>query len=188
MLALLLAVLLAGALAAPTLTPAEAEALAAGEIVLRDLAPSRPGAVRVEAVADVRAAREPVWAALVDFEGRKEGNRSLKEVAPYRPATPEAQWIRWTVSAFGARVTYHNRYAFAPDRSWLTHELDPERENDLAWSRGRFTLADVPGGTRVVYDVESDIGRAVPAVVQRWLSSSAVEDFMADIVRRAEGR
>ncbi|MFZ5475580.1 MAG: SRPBCC family protein [Myxococcota bacterium] len=157
-----------------------APALAA-DVVLRDL-PAPEGAVRVEAAVDVAAPRAAVWAALVDF-----GARKVKAIEWYRPSTATEMWIRWTVSALGFEVTYHNHYQLAPDRSWLLHELDTSMPNDLSGSRGRFTLADVAGGTRLVYDVETHFGRAIPGVVRRWLSSSAVEDFMADIVRRAEG-
>lgn len=172
--------------ALPVLTGDEVAALAAGDVVIRDKAPSQPGAVRVEAVADLRAPRDAVWAALLDFEGRKRGNRSLKAVEAYQPATATERWIRWTVSAFGAEVTYHNHYVLAPDRTSLLHELDATRDNDLAGSRGVYTLVPTAGGTRLVYDVETHFGRAVPGVVQRWLSSAAVEDFMVDMVRRAE--
>lgn len=181
---LLLAALAGSPLAAPAAPSAEEAArLAAGEVVLRSVAPARPGAVRVEAIVDVHAPREAVWAALVDF-----GSRKVKALAPYRPAAGDELWLRWTVSAFGVDVVYHNHYVLAPDAGTLLHELDPAEENDLAGSRGLFTLSPLPGGTRLAYDVETDFGRALPAVVKRWLSSSAVEDFMVDIVRRAEGR
>ena len=175
------------ALAAPT---AEEQAkLAAGEVVLHNRTAKHEGALRVEAIVDVKAGRDAVWAALIDFPARKQTNTSLKTIQPYRAATATEQWVKWEASRFGVSIVYHNHYRLSTDKSSLIHELDTAQVNDMDYSRGVFSLssdASCSPCTRVTYDVESDFGVAIPSFVQTWLTGSAVRDFMADIARRAE--
>jgi hypothetical protein len=179
--------LLAGLAHAVTLTADEAAALAAGEVVLREQ-PAPPGAVGVLAIVDIVAGRAAVWKALLDWEGRRAGNPGIRTITHYRPSTSTEQWVRWTVSKFGFEVTYHNHYVISPAQGTMMHELDTTQDNDITGGRGTFAMSDAPGGTRLVYDVETHFGRAIPSMVQRWLASDGIGDFMADLDRRAEGR
>lgn len=181
--------LVAFALAAPTAE--ETASLAAGEVVIHSRSPRRAGAIRVEAIIDIKAERARVWAALLDFRGRMPGNPTLKLVEPYRPATATEQWWRFRAERFGTSVSYHNHYVLSADQSRLSHELDPSQANDLVWSEGVYSLgsdASCSGCTRLTYDVESDFGVAMPGFVTRWLAGSGVKDFLVDLGRRAEGR
>jgi hypothetical protein len=161
--------------------------LAAGEVVLHDRTARHEGALRVEAVVDIHAGRDAVWAALIDFPARKASNSSLKIIQPYRPATATEQWVKWQAQRFGVTVTYHNHYLLSADRASMIHELDPTMPNDMEYSRGVFTLSSTASCspcTRLSYDVESDFGVAIPSFVQGWLTGSGVRDFMADLARR----
>ncbi|MDP2313112.1 MAG: SRPBCC family protein [Pseudomonadota bacterium] len=192
--ALFLAALLGGlapsAVAAPLAVTAEEEALLrAREIVVRPLASRSEGGVRVFAVVDIHAGRAAVWGALLDFPGRLKSNTAVKSVEHYRPSTPTDQWVRWEVSKFGFSIGYHNHYALDVAAGRLSHELDTTKENDLAGSRGVYDLLPSPAGadwTRLAYECESNFGQAMPEFVQRWMSTGATRDFMADMAARAE--
>jgi hypothetical protein len=170
-------------------TPAEEASLRAHEVVVRDLPARSDGAVRVQSLLDIPAPQAAVWTALVDFQGRLGGNSALKAVEPYRAASGAEQWIRWTVSAMGFEVVYHNHYVLDRANGTVTYELDKSQENDLAASHGTLAIfpspAD-PAQIRLFYEAESDFGHAVPTFAQRWMTASATKDFMADISRRAQ--
>jgi len=178
--------LLALALAAvPTPTPAEAATLAEGGVVLRDVPPSF-GGVAVLGLADVQADEDAVWAAMLDFPARLGANPALRAVSAYRPPTATEQWWRWEVARFGVTVVYHNRYEVDRGRGTLLHELDPAMPNDLRASRGWFELAPIPGGFRMAYTAETDLGRSVPGFVAEWLAGAGVRSFLEGVVSRAE--
>lgn len=180
------------AFAAPISTSAAEEAqLAAKEVVIRELATSGDGAVRVVAAVDIRASADAVWGALLDFDARKQANAAVQAVEDYKPRTPEAYHIRWRISKFGMDIVYHNTYRIERAAGRMTHTLDPAQPNDLVESRGVYHVYPSPAGgglTRLVWDVESNFGRAIPGFVQKWMSTSATRDFMADMARRAEAR
>ena len=182
--------LVAPAWAAPLRTTAAEEAqLSAREDVIRELPAQGDGAVRVVAAVDIAAGTDAVWAALLDFEGRKRANPAVQAVEDYKPRTADAYHIRWRISKFGFDVVYHNRYAIDRAAGRLVHTLDPSQPNDLVESRGVYELYPSPAGggrTRLVWDVESNFGRAIPGVVQKWMSTGATRDFMVDMARRAE--
>lgn len=174
--------------AAPAVTAEEDAALRAGEVVIREL-PRKGDVVRLIAYVDVHADRAAVWAALLDFPSRKVSNPAVKRVDAYLPATATDRWIRWTVEKLGMQLVYHNHYRLDLAAGRLTHDLDPAQANDLVASRGVYELAASPAGpewTRLSWEVESNFGRAVPTVVQGWLTAGATRDFMADMARRAE--
>ena len=173
----------------PAMTAAEESALRAREVVVRDLPARQPGAVRVEALIDIQASKPAVWDAVVDFPARLAGNKSLKSVDAYRAPTGDELWYRFTASSFGFELVYHNHYALDSEAGALTYELDRTQQNDLIASKGTFAIHPSPAGAawcRLVYEAESDFGHALPSSVQRWMSSGATKDFLADIARRAE--
>jgi hypothetical protein len=179
-------ILLLGARAWAAFTPAEEVALAAGDVILHDMPPTTPGAIRVEGFVDIAASRDAVWAALLDFPARMDANKSLHSVETYRPATDTDRWIRWTAGSLGFSFTYFNHYRLTADRSVLTHELDPTQPNDLSASHGIYRLSPSTRGTLLDYDVESDFGISLPSSVKHWLTSSGLHDFLVDMAHRAE--
>lgn len=161
------------------------------DVALQQLPATQPNGVRVRAIVEVHADREATWRALVDLQARRAGNDAIRSIVPYRPATATEQWMKWTVARFGVEVVYHNHYVVSADHTTFLHELDTSMPNDLVGSRGLYTLAPGAGGagwTRLVYDCESDFGRALPTVVQRWMTDSGTRGFVADIARRAEAQ
>jgi hypothetical protein len=188
----LVALLLAGApaAAAPVLTADEEQQVAEGEIVLRKRTSAHANGVRVEAIVDARASKEALWAALTDLRARLASSDTLEGMEFYKPATASEQWVKWSASRFGIDIVYHNRYVASADRSTYTHELDRSMPNDLAASRGVYTLMASPrvGCTRLVYDVDTDFGRSLPGFVRDWLTQSGTRSYLEDIVRRAEAR
>ncbi len=179
---------LAGAV---TTTQAEEAALRAREVVIRELPGRGDGSVRVLAIVDIQADADAVWAALLDFPARKASNPAVQSIESYKASTATEQWLRWRISKFGFDVVYHNRYVIDRDNGRLEHTLDRGQQNDLTESRGVYDLYPSPAGpgfTRLAWEVESNVGEAIPGFVQKWMTTSATRDFMADMARRAEGR
>ncbi len=180
------------ALAAPlTVTATEEASLLAREVVIRPLPSKSAAGVRVLAVVDIHASRAAVWAALLDFQARITSSSAAKSAEHYRPSTATEQWVRWHVSKFGFDVNFHNHYLLDVAGGRLVHELDTTQENDLAGSRGVYDLHPSPAGadwTRLAYECESNFGQALPEFVQRWMSTGATRDFMANMAASAEAR
>lgn len=167
------------------ITPTEREALDAGEVVLHELTPRSPEAIRVQGFVDIATNMDAVWTALLDFKARMTANKSLKTIEYYRPSTPTDQWVAWTASSFGFEISYHNHYILKRDQGILIHELDTSLPNDLKASVGTYHISPSTRGTLLDYDVESNFGVTMPDVVKRWLTNSAIRDFLEDIAARA---
>lgn len=173
------------------LTAAEEATLQARDVVIRPLPTSAASGVRVLAVVDIHAPKAAVWAALLDFQARITSNSAAKSAEHYRPSTPTEQWVKWRVSKFGFEINFHNHYLLDLANGRMIHELDATKENDLAGSRGVYELHPSPAGagwTRLAYEVESKFGQALPEFVQRWMSTGATRDFMANMATSAEAR
>lgn len=189
MLALLLCAPLTARAASARLDPASEAALAAGQVVLVDRSPARPGAVSVEGVADVRASSDALWRALLDFPARVTGNSSVRAFRYYKPSTATEQWGEWEVSHFGFTVRYFNHYTINRAAGVLVHELDPAQVNSMTWSRGVYTVTPSPGtagALRLSYTVDTEFGAAIPSFIKTWLAGQGVRDYLAELVQRAE--
>lgn len=188
----LVALLLAGtpAVAAPVLSVEEEQQVAEGEVLLRKRTSAHAQGVRVEAIVDARASKEALWKALTDLRARLSSSDTLEGMEFYKPSTATEQWVKWSASRFTVDIVYHNHYIASADRTTYVHELDRSMPNDLAASRGVYTLMSSPrvGCTRLVYDVDTDFGRSLPGFVRDWLTQSGTRSYLEDIVRRAEGR
>lgn len=190
--ALVAALLLVSSVAragAPQPTAAEASALAAGDVVIREMPAEDSGVIRVIGFGDLRAPMDAVWSALLDWEGRVAGNPSLRSVAAYRDATATDAYIRFEVARFGFTVVYHNHYRVDRAAGTMVHALDPTMDNDLERSRGTYWVTPSPNNpawTRLTYDVETAFGLALPGFVRSWLAGAGVRSFLEDMARRSE--
>jgi hypothetical protein len=177
--------------AVPSLSTDEEAALRAHEVLLRTLPERTPGGIRVLGIVDIQASTDAIWAALLDFPGRRLTNTAVKSVEYYKPSTPTDQWVKWNISKFGFDVTYHNHYTLERAAGRLTHDLDPSLPNDLAGSHGVYELHPSPAGagwTRLAYECESNFGQTLPSFVQRWMSTSGTRDFLSSMADRAEAQ
>lgn len=166
--------------------PAQASAPSAG-ISIQLLTPSRPGAIRAVGVADIPAPQAEVWQAVIDFPARKKGNPALAEVREYKPASGDQRWFRWTIAVLGFTVTYHNTYRLSEAEGRVHYQLDSEMENDLLYNDGKFFLKAIsPTTTRLIYEVQTDFGEAVPKPAQEWMTGSGIRGFLQDILQRAK--
>ncbi len=174
---------------AARLDAASEAALAAGEVILIDHAPTHPGAVSVEGIAEVNASTDALWRSLLDFNARLQGNSSVKSFRYYKPSTPTEQWGAWEASHFGFTVVYFNHYRIDRAAGVLIHELDPTQANTIEWSRGVYKLGPSPANPaalRLSYAVETAFGLAVPSFIKTWLAGQGVRDYLSDLVHRAE--
>jgi hypothetical protein len=174
---------------AARLDAASEASLAAGEVILVDHAPTHPGAVSVEGVAEVKASPEALWHSLLDFEARLQGNSAVKSFRHYKPSTATEQWGAWEASHFGFNVVYFNHYRIDRAAGVLIHELDPSQANTLQWSRGVYKLGPSPNNPawlRLSYAVETDFGVAIPSFIKVWLAGQGVRDYLSELVHRAE--
>jgi hypothetical protein len=172
---------------AHALPPQEEAALARGEVVVHELPPTRPGAVRLEAWVDIAADSPATWRALTDYAARERSSETLTGYSIYRQET-DRLCIRWTGARFGMSLVFHNCYGMKAARTELTHTLDPDRPSDLAYTTGTYKLAPGPKGTRLHYRSETDFGKPMPGFVKGWLGSSGAREYMLDTKKRAEAR
>ncbi len=194
--ALILASLSLVALSAPespTLTEKEEATLVAGKVVVQqDLPPAREKGVRARAVAEVDAAPDKVWEALLDFQARVPENKSLQTVEIY-----EDGWTgdilrrkaRWDLQVFGTEIIFHNDYVLDRSQSYLEWNLDPDKENDLVFSWGSYQVLPSPihpGKSRLVYVSESDSGRTLPKWLKKEVAEGSMEKLIAGIRDRAQ--
>jgi hypothetical protein len=180
--ALLLATL---ALARPVPTEAELAALSRREIVLRTPPPRTPGAHRVEAFLDVRAAPARAFAALMDAEARVRGSSVLKGYEVYR-RDPVRPCMRWYGSRLGFSLNVHTCYVVDESRWQLDFALDPTRPSDITTNVGGYTMEPVAGGTRVTFEAETAFGGSLPGFLQQWLTTQGARDYLTGLRARAE--
>lgn len=178
---------------APQLTEKEEARLADGKIVVQqDLPPAREKGVRARAIAEVDAAPNKVWDALLDFAARVPENRSLQHVEIY-----EDGWsgdilhrkARWDLKIFGTEIVFYNVYEMDRAQSYLEFNLDPARDSDLVFSWGSYQVLDSPlhpGKSRLVYVSESDSGRALPKWLKKEVAEGSMDTLIAGIRDRAQ--
>ncbi len=165
----------------------------AGKVVVQqDLPAAREKGVRARAIAEVDAAPEKVWKALLDFQARVPENKSLQKVEIYADAWQGdvlKRKARWDLKVLGTEIIFHNDYVHDRTQSYLEWNLDPEKESDLVFSWGSYQVLDSPihpGKSRLVYVSESDSGRTLPKWFKKEVAEGSMEKLIAGIRDRAQ--
>lgn len=186
MLALLLlaAAALAGSPAVPPLSAEDWADLRAREVVVR--ADTNSQLVESTGVVLARVAPDRLWAAVLDFQARMAENDTLVAVQEYDRTGPTDWGVRFELSVFGYRATFHNRYAWDRARSVVAYTLDGTRPNDLVVCDGWYLVEARDGGSLLVYQSRSQSKAWAPGPVLRWLANDSMAHLLAKIRDRAE--
>lgn len=186
MIATLFAAAIGTAEAAPpavSLTADELASLQAGDVVVR--APDAEG-VLIGAVDVSGATAEQLWTAVLDFDLRVREVSAIKSISVYAPESdPKGLGARFELSLLGSTVVYHLRYTLDRANGWCTFTLDPERTNDVTSVEGSYVVQPLANGQRLVFRSKTDAGRAVPAIVKRWVATSSMRDQLEAMRQRA---
>jgi hypothetical protein len=182
----------AAAPAPPTVTDKDADTLARGDLVVRKAKKGEDSAV-VTGIIDIEADPATVWAALLDFDALLDENASLKSMDCYGNSvigTTRVISCWYELRIFGTPIRYYNVYKYQPADSYLTYDLDANRESDLDRNHGEYQVFDISDGgsprCRFVYVSEIDTGRNIPEAVEKMLTATSLRQFLEAIKVRAE--
>lgn len=181
---LLAAAALAGAPGVPTLTAEDWADLRAREVVVR--ADTDSQLVESTGVVLARVAPDRLWAAVLDFRARMAENDTLVGLEEYDRTSADAWGMRFDLSVFGFRATFHNRYAWDRARSVVTYTLDPARPSDLVVCDGWYLVQARDDGSLLVYQSRSQSKAWAPGPVLRWLANDSMANLLSKIRDRAE--
>jgi hypothetical protein len=185
----MLVALVALALAAPepqvpSLTEAEEERLAAGEVLLRSWTDG--GRVTALGVVRVDAPPRAVWPAVLDLGARVREGGTLAAVREYRRDGPRTWFVQVDLALLGRELRLHHRYHWDTTRQFATYTLDPSRPNDLALADGWYALRHEGDASVLAFQSETEAKAPVPGWVKRWVAREQLEGLLRGIRARAE--
>ena len=141
-------------------------------------------AKRAEHSAEIEAAREVCFRALLDYESFPDWQRAVKSV-DVRSRDDEGRGceVEFEIDAKVKRVRYVLRYSYEPP-GWIGWEYV---EGDVKDVSGEFVLEQVDDGvTLATYRLTLDAGVWLPGPVQRILSDQVMKGAVEDLKRRVE--
>jgi hypothetical protein len=180
-----------GAPTPPTLTEKEEKKLANGDLVVRKKSDGEQSA-RITGIIEIETDPANLWDHLLDFNKLLDENDALKAMDCYGDETSGATRTiscSYELRVVGKEIIYHNIYVYRPTESYLTWDLDPDKENSLERNHGVYQVIDVSGDSprsRFVYISQVDTGRNIPKWVEKMLTASGLKQFMKSIKKRAE--
>ena len=164
-------------------TAAEQGALAAREVVVRYQGPGK----ETVAIIDIRAAPEPVMAAVMDLEPRQRELSGIKTLEIYEQS-PGHMGARWEVGIAMFGAVFHIQYDYVAAAGWCLYALDRSRENTIASSAGSYQVYAQGEGSRMVYRSVSVGSESTPEWLSKKLATGSAKDMLAGIRARAEAR
>ena len=198
LLLLCLCALLTGAVQAPPpphTTAEQEEQLGKDHVVVTtDMNGESERGVRGRAIAEVDAAPDKVWQALLDFPARVAENAALRTMTQYQADAWKGEILtraaRWELKVLGIEVVFNTAYEYDRSQSYLEWHLDKAQHNDIVFSWGSYQVLPSPlhpGRSRLVYTSESDSGRATPLWLRKKIAISGLKGLVEGIRRRSEG-
>jgi uncharacterized membrane protein len=141
-------------------------------------------AKRAEHSAEIAAARENCFAALLDYETFPDWQRAVKSVAVLsRDDEGRGREVEFEIDAKLRSVRYVLRYSYDPP-GWIGWEYV---EGDVKDVGGEFVLGQADDGvTLATYRLTLDAGVWMPGPVQRMLSDQVMKGAVEDLRRRVE--
>jgi hypothetical protein len=140
------------------------------------------------AVFDVQAPVSDVWATILDFSAYPTYIDKVAECGVYRQAGGHI-YVRFKLDVLG--VEYFIDHTYAPERGYMSWQLDYSRQSDLDDSVGYWLVREVPGRpgwTRVDYSVDLRVTGWVPQFVQDLLVKQGLQDATSWLRKHAEAR
>lgn len=177
-----LALALAHAQDATTLTVDEWAALKGGDVVIRADASSDDTTSTAFVVVNTTPAH--LWPAVMDLQARLGENSTLTGIREYRRTGPYDFYVAVDMSVFGADVHFTNHYTCQGYS--CTYTLDPSQPNDLERCDGTYKVEQVEGVTLLEYTSINRHHIHVPGWVRKWMAVDAVRNLMLKLKARAE--
>ncbi|HEX7784607.1 MAG TPA: SRPBCC family protein [Methylomirabilota bacterium] len=159
---------------------ADADRLAAGEVVVADTLPpgASPSAGGGTARGLVRASPEAVWAILVDYRGHP---RYYPRVISAEPVEVDGQHalVRYEVGIGPFSFEFHMMKYPDPARRRVDWHLDPDRPNNFfRENRGYWQVDGAEGGSLVTYAI------AVRTILPGFVTSGAERRSLVDTINK----
>ena len=141
-------------------------------------------AKRAEHSAEIEAARERCFAALLEYETFPDWQRAVKAAHVLaRDDEGRGRDVEFEIDAKVRKVRYVLRYSYRPP-GWIGWEYV---EGDVKDVSGEFVLEQVDDGvTLATYRLTLDAGVWLPGPVQRILSDQVMKGAVEDLKRRVE--
>jgi uncharacterized membrane protein len=142
-------------------------------------------AKRAEHSAEIEAARENCFAALLEYETFPEWQRAVKSVEVLsRDGEGRGHNVEFVIDAKVKRVRYVLAYSYEPP-GWVGWEYV---EGDVKDVSGEFVLEQMDDGvTRATYRLTLDAGVWLPGPVQKVLRDQVMKGAVEDLKRYVEG-
>ena len=143
-------------------------------------------AKRAEHSAEIEAARENCFAALLDYESFPEWQRAVKSVDVLsRDDEARGRDVEFVIDAKVKQVRYVLRYSYEPP-GWIGWDYV---EGDVKDVGGEFVLEQADDGvTRATYRVELDPGVWLPGPIKKVLTDQVMKGAVDDLARRVTTR
>jgi uncharacterized membrane protein len=141
-------------------------------------------AKRAEHSAEIEAARENCFAALLEYETFPEWQRAVKSVEVLsRDGEGRGHSVEFVIDAKVKRVRYVLAYSYEPP-GWVGWEYV---EGDVKDVSGEFVLEQMDDGvTRATYRLTLDAGVWLPGPVQKVLRDQVMKGAVEDLKRYVE--
>jgi uncharacterized membrane protein len=144
------------------------------------------GAKRAEHSAEIAAARERCFQALLEYETFPDWQRAVKSVEVLdRDDEGRGRDVEFQIDAKVRSVRYVLRYSYRPPE-WIGWEYV---EGDVKDVGGEFVFEQADDGvTLAIYRLALDAGVWMPGPIQRLLSDQVMKGAVEDLKRRVEGQ
>ena len=139
---------------------------------------------RAEHSAEIEAARENCFAALLEYETFPDWQRAVRSVEVLsRDDEGRGRDVEFVIDAKVKRVRYVLRYSYDPP-GWIGWEYVEGDVKDVA---GEFVLEQADDGvTLATYRIELDAGVWMPGPIKKVLTDQVMKGAVEDLKRRVE--
>jgi uncharacterized membrane protein len=137
---------------------------------------------RAEHSAEIEAARENCFAALLEYETFPDWQRAVKSVEVLnRDSAGRGRDVEFVIDAKVKRVRYVLRYSYEPPGRISWEYL----EGDVRQVAGEFVLEQADDGvTLATYRIELDAGVWMPGPIKKVLTDQVMKGAVDDLARR----
>lgn len=152
--------------------------LTAGAIVTKDRAKDVDGADQkreAEAYGVVPWPPSAVWDVLVDFEARPKWLKTSTESTILKVDDSHV-YVRQRLSILWEDIGFGVINTVNPEKGLITWVLNPDIPHDIADTSGAWQVVPMDNGahTLVMYRSHTDTGRAVPAVIEKFVMKQSL--------------
>ena len=174
----------------PRLDAEESARIAEGKLVLKKI--DEDGKARVTGYIEVAAPGSEIWKILLSGDHMVTSAGAVKEVTTYEDSTVDGKrTLRWRflLRVGFSDIVYHVHRQYHAAQDYMTWELDLDKENDIKWTEGSYSLhpGSRPGRFLLQYEARIETGKHLPAWLEEELTESSLKRFLLYVKKTAEG-